>query len=127
MRKERASAPGDDELRAWLRSGDPVSDGREPGPAEVAWLRQAVREAAASRVPGPRWEPVAAAAGALAAALLVVSLLGDRLSRAPSAPDGAAASPRPSPSEEAGAQRQVQFTTQRGTRVLWTLDAEFEL
>jgi len=103
-------------LQAWLRRGDPLGDGCEPAPSEVARLRQRVIDAAERR-PARRWVPSLAAAAALvlavAAAWITVS---ERSSQPPERITEPSAKPR-----------QVHFSTPGGTRVVWVLDPDFDV
>jgi hypothetical protein len=106
----------DRELRAWLRRGDPARDGTPLPVDELQRLRRRVLAAA----PEPRRRHRAPLAALAAAAALATVLL--LLPMPPEAPERSA---RAEPS--APVPRRIQFTTERGTRVLWTLDPDFEL
>ena len=109
-----------DDLRAWLDGGDPASGDAELTLEETRLMRQrilgSVRERRRSR-----FIPLALLAGA--AALAAVLLL-----RPVPVTMESSTTVRPSVAERSErTARQVQFTTESGTRIVWTLDPEFEL
>ena len=108
-------------LNDFLRDADPVR--LEPGlsPEAVASLRRVV--IAAARTP-PIRRVVWGRQLAMAACLTVMVLTG--LLAAYRVPP--AAHDLPSPASSASAQRtQVHFSTPGGTRIIWTLDPDFQL
>ena len=109
-----------DDLRAWLRRGDPASGDTEMTPEETQLMRQRIL-ATTQETRRPWFVPLAALAGA--AALAAVFLL-----RPAPVTMEFPTSVRPSVAETAERPaRQVQFTTDSGTRIVWILDPEFEL
>ena len=106
-----------------LRHGDPVAREPEMTPADVESVRRAVLGAieapgrAASRWPGPLL-----AAAAVAAAIVAGVAVGLR-TPAPRLPAIGAESTRVS--GEVRAQRQLQFASPGGTRIIWVFDPEF--
>jgi len=117
----------DDVVRSWLRHGDPASDGREPGASEIASVRRRVLEAAnegrsQAWTPSPAW----AAAAAVLLALMIGWSLGPS-SKAPTVGPRPAASFEAHPAVATPRQRQIQFDTPGGTRVVWVLNPDFEV
>ena len=109
-----------DDLRAWLRRGDPVSDCMDPSPDRTARMRERILTAADST---PRRRPAFLAALAATAALVALLLL-----LRPAPPTHRTVMPESvedrAPSTSA---RQIHFVTEGGTRIVWTLDPDFEL
>jgi hypothetical protein len=119
----------DEQLRALLRGADPAADGQDPTPEEHAALRRLVLNRVPDRTRAWRWLPIATAVAAMLVA--AVLLLGP--DRAPSTADLAAPS-RPdvarqvSPEERPVDNRQqIQFATEKGTRIIWVLDPDLTL
>lgn len=106
-----------------LRHGDPVAREPEMAPADVQSVRRAVIGAiatpdlAASRWPGPLL-----AAAAIAAAIVAGVVVGQR-TPAPRLPAIGARSTHVSGAVRA--QRQLQFASPGGTRIIWVFDPEF--
>ncbi len=121
-------------LREILRRGDPGASGAGPTREEIARMRQAIlRGAETRRAPAAGFR--LAAAGALAALLLVGGLALWKID--PGRPPGPGAEPaaRPAgetrrsetgPPERKGV-RVIHFVTPGGTRVVWSLDPEFNV
>lgn len=110
----------DNDLREWLQRGDPA-DEEKMTLEETRLMRQRIL-ATAPETRRPWFVPLAALAGAVA--LAGVLLL---LRPAPATMEYSTAV-RPAVAETSQrAARQVQFTTSSGTRIVWTLDPEFEL
>ncbi len=111
--------PTDEELRHWLRAGDPLPPDEElPRPAALR-MRQVVL-AAEPRPAWPMWR-VAAVAASLAVALAAAWLT--QTQSAPG-PDATLIVVQTPPAAEAAIEppgRQIQFVTRGGTRVIWTL------
>jgi hypothetical protein len=174
--------PRDEALRELLRQGDPVGDGCEPTPEEIARMRRQVLDAAGAHSSGPwlpGWRPVAAVTAVIVVALATWLVLRDAdrtapaLRRAQESAAGAephpqyaeaiseepAGPPEPQPAADsltdqapereqvriasastdpngtdvpvAAAEdrsaRTIRFTTRNGTRIIWTLDPNFEI
>ncbi len=120
----------DEEIRELLRRGDPAGDGETLAPDEIAQLRRKILAAVPSGSPrGWRssWALGLSAAAAAAMVSLVVFLW------SPSSSLRTARSPVESPAREGGvrtrerAVQQIQFVTPGGTRVIWTLDPDFDV
>ena len=109
-----------DDLRAWLHRGDPASGDTDLTLEETKLMRQRIL-ATSRETRRPWFVPLAALTGA--AALAAVFLL-----RPAPVTMEFPATARPSVSKTAErTTRQVQFTTDSGTRIVWTLDPDFEL
>jgi hypothetical protein len=109
-------------LDTLLRDADPVS--REPGPSPdtVASLRRKVI-AAAHEVPV---RPVLWGRQlVMAACLTVMVLTGVLVARR--VPSTVREAPRAVPASVADQRTQVRFSTPGGTRIIWTLDPDFQL
>ena len=138
-------------LYAWLRAGDPASEG-SPGPVEIARMRSAILAEAATRSMRPRPLRALVAATALAAgaglavaawlarsgpaAVLPPVLDAASVTWAPREPPPLAAERAVPPAREPRSRPQVtsvtqattvRFTTRRGTQIIWTLDPRVEL
>ena len=109
----------DGDLRAWLRAGDPAGDDPGLNPEQATRIRQRAVAATSESQIGRPLLPLAALAAAAALAWL---LLLPHESIPPNPPG--TMSPQASDTSE---RRQIQFTTARGTRIVWTLDPDFEL
>lgn len=115
--------------RALLRGGDPAADGCDPSPDETAALRERVvavaRAAGAAPRPGfaaPAWAAVVALGLAAWFGWLAWPPTGD------SAPPPPRLATRGGSEHQPPARaRQIQFATPGGTRVVWTLDPDFEV
>jgi len=120
----------DEQLRALLRRADPAADGEKPTPEEHTALRRLVLNRIRDRNPAWRWLPIATAAAAmLVAAVLLLTGPGET----PSA-TGFAAADRPGVARQAAPEdgpadrrRQIQFATEKGTRIIWVLDPNLTL
>jgi hypothetical protein len=168
--------PRDEALRELLRRGDPVGDGREPTPEEVALMRREVLDATRTRSGAALlhwWRPAAAVAAMVVMALAAWLVLRDADSTTPipheTRETAAATGPGPETVEAAPAEpqpthdsmtddaheteqvriaaagtappgtevsatttedrsaRTIRFTTRNGTRIIWTLDPDFEI
>ena len=111
------------DLRGLLIDADPVAERPELPAEETLAIRRAV-VAAATAPPAARsaW-PGAFAVAALGLVMAAAGLVGAlTLSRGGTTPDSAAVVV--AQDEE---RRQFQFATPGGTRVIWTLDPDFEL
>ncbi len=114
--------PTDEELRQWLRAGDPLPPGEElPRPAALRMRRLVIDAGEERRRPAwPMWR-VAAVAASLALALATAWLT--QTQSAPG-PDATLIVVQTPPAAEAAIEppgRQIQFVTRGGTRVIWTL------
>jgi hypothetical protein len=110
------------DLRNYLRDADPVS--REPGlsPDSVADLRRAVIAAAHTAPVRPfLWGRQLAMAACLTAMVLTGVFAARRV---PAVVRDAPDSQATLPSDQ---RTQVRFSTPGGTRIIWTLDPEFQL
>ncbi len=109
-----------DDLRTWLRRGDPAAGAADLTLDETRLMRQRIL-ATARETRRPRFVPLAALVGAVALAAVLL------LRPAPVTMEYST-TVRPSVAETSErTARQVQFTTDSGTRIVWTLDPEFEL
>ncbi len=113
-----------DEITEFLRRGDPAASESLPA-HEVAALRARVEEALTRR---PRTAPRlawAAFAGAAALALAAGLLLPVR---APQSSGSRVAAPAAAvPAAPAAIDRQLQFETTSGTRIVWVLSSDLNL
>ncbi|MDH3628238.1 MAG: hypothetical protein OES25_11370 [Acidobacteriota bacterium] len=113
----------DEQLRRWLREGDPLTDAAEPTSATRATVVEAARQQAARR----ESPALRLAAGGLVAATTVFLLLTWIALRVPDTttmpPHTGEIVTLPTDSQA----RQVQFTTPGGTRIVWVLDPNFEI
>lgn len=106
-----------------LRDGDPVAREPEMTAADVQAVRRAMLDAievpdqARSRWPGPLL-----AAAAVAAAIVAGVAVGQRT---PAPPTSAIGTESTRASSTVHAQRQLQFASPGGTRIIWVFDPEF--
>lgn len=111
----------DDEIRKLLRRGDPAGDGETLPPDEVASLRRKIL-AAVPPEPSRGWRPAWALGLGVAAAAVLVSVVVFMPRTQPE---------KVLPTQEAHTQeravQQIQFVTPGGTRVIWTLDPDFDV
>ncbi len=109
-----------DELRRWLHRGDPASGDADLTLEETRLMRRRILGTVPEKRRS-RFIPLAVLAGAaaLAAVLLLRPVPVTLESSTTVRPSVAERSERPA--------RQVLFTTESGTRIVWTLDPEFEL
>ncbi len=108
------------DLRQWLHRGDPASGDTNLTLEETRLMRQRIL-ATVRETRRPRFVALAALAGAAALAAVLL------LQPAPVTME-TSTTVRPSVAERSErTARQVQFTTEAGTRIVWTLDPEFEL
>lgn len=111
----------DDEIRKLLRRGDPAGDGETLPPDEVASLRRKILAA----VPSGRsrgWSPAWALGLTVAAAAVLVSVV----LFMPKSRPAKVLTTREVHTQERTVQ-QIQFVTPGGTRVIWTLDPDFDV
>lgn len=110
------------DMRALLTDADPLRGEPAMSDADAARMRRVVvssgREAQAA---SGFWASALAVAAVVILMVVAGAVAGRRLPvREPSVPDEAAVS-------EPAERRQVQFATPGGTRIIWTLDPEFQL
>lgn len=131
---DRDKESGEDRLREALRAGDPALDGCEPDATEFARMRRRMLSAAET-TPLPLGLPARVLA-AVAVFVLTVALgwslwndgLTDRRGATPVSPAArGAADPDVMVVPAVRDPRQIQFSTPGGTRVIWTLDPDFEV
>ena len=111
------------DLHRLLADADPVALDPELAPEEALAMRRAVL--AEGRVERPAREPWAGFVPVIVAVIVTVAAgvaLGRKLPERPAA-IGAPVAPVAAPDER----RQMQFATPGGTRIIWTLDPQFEL
>jgi hypothetical protein len=113
-----------DELTEFLRRGDPAASESMPD-HEVAALRARLEEALARRPrPAPQlaWAALAGAAVLALAAVLLLPM------RAPQSNVPPASAPAPAAAAAPAAiDRQLQFETASGTRIVWVLSSDLNL
>jgi hypothetical protein len=120
----------DDEIRALLRSADPLLDDDGPSETDAARLRRAVLAEARPATRGWRLAPALAAAVLLLVALNAGFTLFESRNHAAAPPAVAAHRQRSAAEpdgEETGRRQQVQFVTANGTRVIWVLSSDLSL
>lgn len=111
------------DLHTLLTDADPVTEKPELSPEEALAMRRAVLSAARTRPPAR--DPWSGALPVAAVVILTIAAgvaLGRKLP-AGTESGGISAHVLAAPSER----RQMQFATPGGTRVIWTLDPEFDL
>ena len=128
----RKNEPDTEWLRESLRAWDPANDGQELDGTERARMRRRVLGAAVEPVRlGISVRVLAAAAVVLLTVALGWGIFDDTVRRVPTmAPESPAArhAPATGPDEDTERKaRQIQFSTPGGTRVIWTLDPDFEV
>lgn len=108
-----------------LRDHDPAAGAHEARlePHDVDALRRAAVAAAREAHPTPRgwYQPLAMAA--IIVLMIGAGVIAGRRVEVQTPPPSAAATPSDSPGE----QRQLQFSTPGGTRIIWVFNSEFEL
>ena len=128
----RKSKVDTERLRDSLRDWDPVNDGNELDGVDRARMRRRVLNATVEPVRlGFPVRAMAVAAVVILAVALGWGIYDDAVMQPPAGtPTGPAAhgTPVAGPGEEAKREaRQIQFSTPGGTRVVWTLDPDFEV
>ena len=115
------------ELRDWLKDGDPVDNEPPLSDAEVQRIRRAIVNAADSRQPSfGDWARGAWAAATVVVALVIAVSLVRRTKPIDSVPNtNADAAPAAAVPEHA-ARRQVQLIAPGGTRVIWIFNDDFQ-
>jgi hypothetical protein len=113
------------DVRSLLDEADPLRREPELSDSDRARIRSAVVSAAGRSVqPSPFWS----GAFALAAAIVLTVIAGTMSERTVRLrPVDVADGPSESAAAVSAERRQVQFATPGGTRVIWTLDPEFQL
>lgn len=119
----------DERLRALLCEGDPAADGQGPTRDEQAALRRLVLNRVPDRHPAWKWLPIATAAAAmLVAAVLLLGPDGTPSATDLAAPDRPDVASRvPSEDDVSDRRQQIQFATEKGTRIIWVLDPDLTL
>jgi hypothetical protein len=110
-------------LRAWLEQADPVRDEPALPTTNAREIRRAML--GASETPLPLFFPRTLPVAALVVVTIVAGATAGRRLSSPAAPQSPveAAGIRP----ESGERRQVQFATPGGTRIIWTIDPDFQM
>ncbi|MEM7350578.1 MAG: hypothetical protein AAF657_07215 [Acidobacteriota bacterium] len=123
-----------EQLRQQLKAGDPLPSGEEMPQADARRMRQVILAEAQPVTPRGYWQ-----AAAVAAALTMVVGSAHFLSLRPQPPEPKGLSDRSNPSPQTNspiatsestgspADRQIQFTTRGGTRVIWVLKSTTQL
>jgi hypothetical protein len=117
-----------DDLKSWLRDGDPLKDEPELAAVDVRAIRRAVIVAGLERPSLPTvWPTPLFVAATVTLTLAAGVLVGRRLpARGPAAIES---QPRAA-AQSAGSlsvdnRRQLEFATPGGTRIIWVFDPEF--
>jgi hypothetical protein len=119
-----------DAIDALLRQGDPAADESEPSREDIAQMRRTVLNALPERRKRIRWFPVAAATAALAMAVVLITpaRLDRQAADTPLPTAGTETVDSGTATADAGSRRQqVQFATEKGTRIIWVLDPDLNL
>jgi hypothetical protein len=114
------------DVKQWLKAGDPVSGESGLSPVDAARMRRVIVAAAGSdsapQLAGS-WPGPFVMAAMVAASLVTGIGIALRLDPVPGR-----ATPKPgTPAVAAGERRQMQFVTSGGTRIIWTFSSEFGL
>jgi hypothetical protein len=123
MKEELGDCRTTNDIRAMLKSADPV---RSEGPlsaADVERMRHTVLNAGHA-APNTVW--FWSRALAAAALVLIIVIAGTFANRSTNTVEPADATKVRVP-EEPAERRQLQFETPGGTRIIWTIDPEFKL
>ena len=111
-----------DELQALLAGADPVAAAPELPPEDALAIRRAMVSATHGATPArDPWSGAVPIAAVVVVTIAAGVAVGRKLPP-PEAPPNPAA-----PYGVAGERRQLRFATPGGTRIIWTLDPEFEL
>ena len=115
------------ELRDWLKDGDPVASEPPPSDADVRRMRQAIVAARASHQSSfADWARSAWAAATVVVALTIAVSMSGWLKPADQPRSVITdAAPIVAPPER-GERRQVQMIAPGGTRVIWIFNADFQ-
>jgi hypothetical protein len=105
-------------LADWLKEADPVAAAPGLSEADRLRIRQAMRAAVAPKRPAIYWRPLVLAAAVVLA--LVAPLI---TAKRPQSSPPVTATPDLPPEFT---QRQLQFATRGGTRVIWVFNADFQ-
>lgn len=111
-------------LREMLQEADPAGPlGEEPGlsNADVQAIRRAMLRAVAQPAPSLAWPHAVVVAGLVVVTIVAGVAAGSRMPARETAPRQEAAA---ATAEE---RRQVQFSTPGGTRIIWTIDPNFQI
>lgn len=116
----------EDPLRDLLLAGDPAADGAEPDREELAGFRRRVLARVSERRSFASWLPAAVATGAMIAIAIAVTVLRPEpvVQKRPTMVESPAGSAAEAPGSR---QRQIQFATDKGTRIIWVLDPDLAL
>lgn len=119
----------EEQLRQLLLESDPARN-RELPPDRAAAMRRKATAAVRSRRPRAQWLPALAALAAML--VFIVSVLfvtrPGSFPEPPVATQTAATDTEVVTADDEGTSvRQIQYTTEGGTRVVWTLNPDFEL
>lgn len=119
-----------DDLREVLLEHDPAA-GRELPPDAAATMKHAVLTTGRTYEPRVAWRPFVAAFVGMVVfviAAILVSRPAPEGNATPSTLTSATEAVQPASNDkERTAVRQIQYTTEGGTRVIWNLDPDFEL
>jgi hypothetical protein len=113
------------DVKQWLKAGDPVSGESGLSPVDAAKMRRVIVAAVGSDVReiAGLWPGPFVMAAVVAASLVIGVGIGLRLDPGPGRPI-------PKPGEQAaarGERRQLQFVAAGGTRIIWTFSDQFGL
>jgi hypothetical protein len=111
------------DLHALLAAADPVRETPELSAEEAQAIRRVVVAAAHAETVEARLWPGAIPMVAVVVIMIAVGIVAGRMIGPPDEPMEVAVGGLVQPSERT----QVQFATPGGTRIIWTLDPEFEL
>lgn len=129
------------DLDSMLKSADPAEGDPGLSRIEAARMRSVIAEEAGREAAGPMWIPFLAG-GAVAAVVLIFILFGPLPRQGPPPRDmvspelHGAAGPVRTAADHLRSQgsrpgtrppRKILFTTRSGTRVIWTLDPDFDV
>ncbi len=119
----------EDEITWILREYDPAA-GRELDPGQAARMKGSMLAATGETRPAP-WRPVIAALAAMVVFVIATLLVSPpKTDPAPMTTHSVANEPmQPAEASENDSPtvRQIQYTTEGGTRIIWTLDPNFQL
>jgi hypothetical protein len=122
----------DIELSRVLKQHDPAA-GRRLDPDKAAAIKRAALAAISDEEASGNWWPALGAVTALlvfvVATLLLVNRPGPsrRTEVATQTASAETVQPPPANTDRATGVRQIQYTTEGGTRIIWTIDPDFEL
>lgn len=121
----------EDELGRILRDHDPAA-GRALSPDDAARMKRLMMAAVGEEHGSHLWRPALAAIAVMVLFVVAALLVGNPRREPSASPATQTAEHEPSQpdAEREGdrpAVRQIQYTTEGGTRIIWTLDPDFEL